>query len=367
MGCGNPCPDRSNCPPGVAPDFCIRRHDTKPPFRVNVEDCDGPLDLSGMVLEANMWTTAKLKRSIDAEATYFSLADDIGFDQIMIQDIIVMDRARSPEYMIVEGFDEHNRLVLVKRGHLGTTPQVWKKGQRMRIFRIMNGPAITEMAFEDVVEVDGTTLEDQIAASYLVYEWRPEDTCLSGCYYLEFKLLKMKSVVLYLPGGVWNGLVHQEDGTYFTGSQPTNSRVKLSYDGVSDRYLLPKNVVWGMSSHLWSDGLYYTGTDHDDGSVFLDTDGIPNGDEISYGTMSMSVDTDNEIPQPISVECNVGDISIISTGDISTPPPVSFTDVCSKPSEMGCLLGEGVEWVRRFPIEGEGFLIRITDSPTREF
>jgi hypothetical protein len=29
-------------------------------------------------------------------------------------------------------------------------------------------------------------------------------------------------------------------------------------------------------------------------------------------------------------------------------------------------MGTGVEWVRRFPSDGEGFLIKIVDSPTME-
>jgi hypothetical protein len=35
-------------------------------------------------------------------------------------------------------------------------------------------------------------------------------------------------------------------------------------------------------------------------------------------------------------------------------------------SVSGCDLGSGVEWVRRFPLDAEGFLIKIVDSPTAE-
>ena len=90
------CSDKFGCDPNVCPDFVIRRHDTKPPLKISVEDCDGPLDLRGLVIEANMWALAKLKIAIDDTIDYFRLADDIGFEQIMVGDIIVMDRVRSP-------------------------------------------------------------------------------------------------------------------------------------------------------------------------------------------------------------------------------------------------------------------------------
>jgi len=49
----------------------------------------------------------------------------------------------------------------------------------------------------------------------------------------------------------------------------------------------------------------------------------------------------------------------------ATPSIVpSFTS--PTPSEVGCDIGSGVEWVRRFPSDGEGFLIKIVDSPTAE-
>jgi hypothetical protein len=44
----------------------------------------------------------------------------------------------------------------------------------------------------------------------------------------------------------------------------------------------------------------------------------------------------------------------------------SFTSPSLTPTDFGCGLGAGVEWVRRFPVDGEGFLIHITDSPTAE-
>ena len=46
---------------------------------------------------------------------------------------------------------------------------------------------------------------------------------------------------------------------------------------------------------------------------------------------------------------------------------ISFTNPNLSAEDYGCVLGENVEWVRRFPSSGEGFLIKIEDSPTKEF
>lgn len=228
------CPDKFGCPPGVCPDFVIRRHDTKPSFKVLIEDCDGPLDLTGLVVESSMWALAKLKADITDATTQISFADGIGFEQVLAGDIIIAQRVRGPEKMLVTGFDEVAKTITVTRGHGGTTATAWKKGTVLRVFRFMSQAAATEMVTEDQTQVDGTVLEDQITESYLVYDWAPNDTCVPGCFWLEFKLMKM----------------------------------------------------------------------------------------------------DPDLPAP----------------DPADP----------------CNIGEGVEWVRRFPVQGEGFLIKVEDSPTAE-
>lgn len=239
------CPDRFGCPLGVCPDFEIRRHDTKPPLKVEVEDCDGPMNLKNLVVEVNMWAKAKLKKAVTTSETWIGLADNIGFEQVMIGDIIIMDRARLPEHMLVTGFDEAASLVKVKRGYNATIPVAWKKGTPMRVMKAMNAVAESEMVLQDIVQIDGTTLKNQLAHSFLVYEWDAKDTCLPGCYWLEFKLLKMGAPV---PGG--------------------------------------------------------------------------------------------------------------SPG---APSVVTLT-----PADYGCTKGVGVDWVRRFPVRGEGYLVKVYDSPTAE-
>jgi len=189
------CPNVLGCKANECPDFVIKRHDTKPSFKVAVEDCDGPFDLTDttLITEVNMWATGKLRKAIDADVTYFQLADNIGFDQIMVGDIIVMDQVRAPEHMLVTNFDEVNSFVQVQRAYNGTLPRAWSKGAAMRIFRVMNAPAEYETVYDDVLQADGSTLQDQLMQSFLVYEWTDNDTCLPGCYLLEFKLLKMQS------------------------------------------------------------------------------------------------------------------------------------------------------------------------------
>lgn len=409
------CPAAGGCPPCVCPDLVLRRHDTKPPFRVSLTDCDGPVNMEGLVLEANMWARGRLRKALPAADTDFQFADQVGFNQVMVDDIIVMDRARKPEHMLVTGFDEDLFFVRVRRGYNGTTPSAWRKAAPFRVFRVLNSPAVSELVFEDHEEVDGTVTRNVLAESFLVYEWRPEDTCLPGCYWLEFKLLKMKSRQFFLPGGRWVGLVHADSGGSFrTGEFEDDGSVLVSlglgdpYDVVHkvlatvpadagahsplpdpsrpqspypqndfqwqvwqhlldlypyadalrweiwDRivhlypagnyYVIPNNVHWEGPVHQWSDSNWYTGTSHTSGSVYLDANGV--------------------VTQPTASYNETGLVSMLCAPVASVVP--SFTSVSQSPADYDCGLGVGVEWVRRYPSDSEGFLISISDSPTAE-
>lgn len=341
--CGSQC--GNNCSSGC-PDFTIRRYDTRPSFKVSVEDCDGPMDLDGLVVEASMWATAKLRDKLDADDVTFRLADNIGFAQAMIGDIILFDHPRQPEYLLVTGFDEEKNFIQVQRGYRGTTARAWKRGTKLRIFRFLNAPVSIELHIDDVSHPDGTTERDVLQAAYMVYDWNVGDTCLGGCYWLEFKLIKMLDLVLFLPGGIWAGPVIQNDnGIYYTGSIVTDSSVKLSYDSVNDRFLLPEDA-WQDASHLHSTN-YFTGTEHNDGSVFLSRTRIGNDDNAFYGG-SFVLDATNSVRA------------------LAMPSDVSVADDVNDPRYPACHLGEGVEWIRRMPLTGEGFAIRIEDSPTQE-
>jgi|GEM_PF-2266936 len=334
------CIDKYGCYQGSCPDFVIRRHDTRPVFSVPIEDCDGPIDFRGLFIEVNMWAMAKLKSNLLESDEYFQLADDIGFNQIMVGDEIFVDQVRLPEKMLVIGFDEKNKMISVQRGYHGTSPSDLKKGTSIRIFRIINAPAKSESEYKDVQSVEGTITTDVIQKSSLVYEWTAEDTCLPGCYWLEFKVLKMIDVVWYLPGGYWKGETYQGDDLFFlTGSDVSDAAVKLSYDQITDKYLIP-STIWEGDVHIHTDDKYYTGTIHEDGSVILNNKGIPSNNQIAYD-----------------------ESGIVSLAASIIP---SFTDENLIPEDFGCLLGEGVEWVRRFPINGEGYLVKIEFSPTSE-
>ena len=45
-------------------DFTIKRHDTRPVFKVDITDCDQPINLTNLVVEVSMWVNAKLKLNI---------------------------------------------------------------------------------------------------------------------------------------------------------------------------------------------------------------------------------------------------------------------------------------------------------------
>lgn len=192
------CPDKFGCPLNRCPDFIIRRHDNKPAFKLHVEDCDGPFDLTDLVLEASMWAKAKFKKSVTNDDEYFGFADDIGFEQVMVGDILIVDQVRLPEKMLVLGFDETNKFIRVQRGYHGTTPKAWKKGTSLKIIKFMGATAQTEMVYQDIIQMDGTVATNQLTDSFLIYEWGPTDTCLPGCYWLEFKLMKMSEEVAIL-------------------------------------------------------------------------------------------------------------------------------------------------------------------------
>lgn len=254
----NACPDQYGCINGVCPDFVIRRHDTKPSFKVKIEDCDGPIDLTDLVVEASMWAKAKLKTALDENDTVLAFADAIGFGQVMVGDILIMEQGRLPEKMLVVAFDEPNRLIHVQRGYHGTPVQAWKRGAALRIMKFTNATANSEMIFQDVENLDGSVTKNVLIDSFFVYEWQSADTCLPGCYYMEFKLMKMAAVPMQM-------------------AVPSDQ--------------IPSNIV-----------------------------------------------PSNVVP--------------------------SFTDPSLVPSNFGCGINPTIEWIRRFPVDMEGFLIKIVDSPT---
>lgn len=345
------CLDKFGCPKDRCPDFTIRRHDTKPPFRVLIEDCDGPIDFSAdnLVLEVNMWAKGKLKKAIASEDTYFGLADDIGFYQIMVGDIIMVDQFRSFERMLVKAFDEKNKLVQVERGYAGTTAIDWQKGSAIKIFRIFNGTASIETSYQDITQVDGTVLKDQLASTYFVYDWNANDTCLPGCYWMEFKLLSMADISTTPISTISTISVIPTSSppacpVFDVDSCDFIKKDEFTADGATTEFTLSARPIKNSES-VFVDGILQ----NDDVDYYLE------GDKLIFNNLLDAGDI-------IIVKF----ISEITLHNVCTPASIIPSFAISKvPEDYGCFLGENVEWVRRFPMT-DGFLIQITDSPTAE-
>ena len=188
------CTDLLGCDSGICADFALKRHDTKPDFKLNLSDCDGPVDLTGLIAEGSMWANAKLKSSITTEDTIISFADGVGFNQVMINDVLILDRIRMPEKLLVVDFDEIGKTITVQRGHDSTNVQIWNKGTKIKIIKFTNITSSTEMIYQDVEQMDGSKV-NTLMESFIIYEWGQYDTCLPGCYWLEFKLMKPSDVI----------------------------------------------------------------------------------------------------------------------------------------------------------------------------
>ena len=193
VGCGSTsdgCGGSGSCP--APPDFCIKRNDTRPAFRVAMSDCDGPIDLTedGIVVEASMWFDAKLKSSLTPSSSSLRFADDVGFESVKVGDVIVTSRVRSPEKMLVTQINEVTHEIAVTRGHDSTAPQPWDKGASVKVFRFQDEPASVESVIETVESIDGSSSEE-LSDTLLVFNWTADKTDMPGCYWFEFKVLKL--------------------------------------------------------------------------------------------------------------------------------------------------------------------------------
>lgn len=193
VGCnGNSedCSGGANCP--GRPDLCIKRNDTRPAFKMSVSDCDGAIDLTdeNLLLEASMWFDSKLKSNIDNLTMNIQFADNIGFERILVGDLIVVNHPRSPEKMAVVSIDEAGKSVEVARAQEGTIAQSWEKGTSLKVFRFVDEQAQIESLFEEVTDLDGSVSE-QLTDTFFVFNWTPSQTSMPGCYWIEFKLTKV--------------------------------------------------------------------------------------------------------------------------------------------------------------------------------
>lgn len=184
--CVNPCPE-------TTPAICIKRYDTHPSLRIAIEECEENIDFSdeSLVLTYNMWSNSKLKNSIEPTDDYISLADNINYNQCGVSDKILIYNSRNVEIVNILEFNEENKSIKIERAQDGTSAQNWKKGDSIKIFRKVDGEATIEVVTEDVLQTDGTTLENQIVENIFVANWDETATSISGCYWLEFKLSKI--------------------------------------------------------------------------------------------------------------------------------------------------------------------------------
>jgi len=67
----------------VCPDFTTKQHSTYPPLKIQVFDCgDSPYDMKDLVVEASMWSVAKLKADITTTTDLLQFADNIGYNTV---------------------------------------------------------------------------------------------------------------------------------------------------------------------------------------------------------------------------------------------------------------------------------------------
>lgn len=195
VGCsGNTsgCNQDGRCP--GQPDFCIKRNDTRPVFKMAISDCEGAIDLTedGLILEASMWFNAKLKSNLDDSNTTIQFADNLGFNQILVGDTIVTGRPRNPEKMVVIAINESEKSIDVERGQYGTIAQSWDRGTDLKVFRFIDEPAEIESLFEETTSLEGVVSEE-LVETFFVFNWTSEQTSMPGCYWIEFKLTKISS------------------------------------------------------------------------------------------------------------------------------------------------------------------------------
>jgi len=174
------------------PIFTIKQHSTYPALKIQVFDCqDSPYDMKDLIVEASMWSVAKLKFDIDVNDDLIQFADNIGYNTVGTSSIIHVSNGRDFERMQIIGFDDVNKIIQVSRGACDTSVRPWKKGSAVKIIRFLNNPAEAELVYENVEQIDGAIIENQLTKSFLVYNWKPEDVCFAGKYFFEFKVLKM--------------------------------------------------------------------------------------------------------------------------------------------------------------------------------
>lgn len=430
----NTCSSSDNCPEGVSPDFIIKRYDTSPSIKVALSDCDGIMDISDpdLVVEVNMWFKAKLKKNITSLETVIYFADNVGFDQLLIGDILYFDHPRSPEYMHVLSINEDTKAITVSRGQNSSNAISWKKGSLLYIYRVVSSQGFIESVYQDLIDVTGSTVTNQLVESNLIYNWKQNDTIVPGCYWLEFKLIKKtpeKSSVFYNFDSVLQYNVGSEpvlispdlilasvdfnyksstfylnsksyNYDYFIISEDENLTIEIGEDNAGLITIVPtiyENETVSIIPIL-DEGISSVSIDILDVSEVSSIPSIQSGLEIKtlgnlkykgqaigdYAAGTNSFDLVINFNENATEEIVQYVLKRLSFINLSSAPGLwtrslnyklkdvdgNFSDSINFYIGMNSIPSvqklEGVEWVRRFPACGEGFLVKVVNTVSRE-
>jgi hypothetical protein len=368
------CPD-SGCSPCTniagCVTFNIKQGDNKPDFKVQIEDCNGnPVDLENQIIEASMWFNSRLLKTITAQQNYIQLADLVGFQQLLVGNIIQIGTGRNFERVTVTGFDEVRRFVYVDRGTNGTAASAQLKGAALRCFKFLNSPAFGEMVFSDTLNSNsepGMTAYDlktnqnipstsglistsgpYLAASYLVYEWQVADTCLAGCFYFEFKILDPVTVPTTTPPPDFGA------GFYCINDRVTSGYICMYCPGVD--YIIQNNWTYVKGPAASCEDLNYcrqypspltSGLDWT-----LEARDLP--PFVEYSQMAY------DPVDPLAYSYSGSSFLSIAPENIvaDSVPSVVVAEQCNLPY--------GIKSMRKYPLQGPGFVIQIWSSNTGE-
>lgn len=432
--CENSCNSLDNCPANVVPDFSIKRFDTNPSLRVQLSDCDGVMDVSdpNLVVEINMWTKSKLKKNITSTDTTIQFADNVAFNQILVGDIIYVDHPRSPEYMQISSIDEDLKIITVLRAVNSTNAISWKKGTVFYIYRIISGIGSIETIYQDLISITGSVEKNQLIESNLVYDWSKNDTLTSGCYWLEFKLMKVipqnsiifsnfDSIVQYNVGSepvlispellLIDSNFDYKSSTFYLESKSSsydyfiikeddNIQIELESDNAGLITIVPTIYENDTVSiiPLLDEGISTISV------PIYEIDGISTipsiqpgmeiktfgrikykGENVGHfvaGDSSQSlVITFNDNVDQLSAQYVLNRLAIVN---LSSSPQLWTRTLTYKLKNSSNVFSdsinfyvgfnsipsiqnlEGIEWIRRFPSCGEGFLIKVVNSITKE-
>jgi hypothetical protein len=354
----------------------IKKNDNKPDLKIKVEDCNGyPIDLKNQIVEASMWFDSRLLKSVTKDQNFIILASIKAFNQLLVGDIIQISTGRNFERMTVTGFEEVRRLVYVDRGTNSTLPSAWPKATPVKCFRFLNAPAIGEMIYSDtLLEVSGepgmvaydlgrnsmenrtpvyglpTPVGPYLVGSYLVYEWKFRDTCLAGCYFLEFKVLTPTTTTTTKPPDygagyycIWDGAAGGYTCMYCPGVDyikangwsyiqgPAKSCIDLN---LCRQYPNPHVLEW---------------------TIDIDPNSIP-----FIGASKLAYD-------PFVAGIPTGDAAFAPEGEwvFSDSLLVPGAPTASNIVAEQCGAPYGIADVKKYPLCG-AFIIQICDSPTSE-